>query len=290
MTGGRNQETVKIGFKTTQVNVEWGTLRATWELGDTLPVFDSAWIFDHFVHPRADGGCHEAWTTLGALAARTRRLQVGHLVLGNTHRHPALTAKMGATMDHITGGRFVLGIGAGWNEREHEMFGWDLPPIGRRMDMLAASIRIIRGMWASPDGFTVEEAGYHVEAARCDPPPFTVGGPPVWVGTKGRIRGLRIVAELAAGWNFSGDLAEFAEARDALLRHCEAVGRDPSTVEVSAQVQLRTRPTGEVLEEALQYVRAGADHIVLGMPAQLGPAGLQRLAAEVAEPLRGATT
>lgn len=280
---------MKIGFKTTQVDVEWATLLATWTLGDELPVFDSAWIFDHFIHPRGGpGGCHEAWTTLSALAASTRRLQVGHLVLGNTHRHPALTAKMGATLDHISAGRFVLGIGAGWNEREHGMFGWELPSIGKRMDMLAASIQVIHGMWRSPDEFTLEAAGYHVESARCDPPPFTAGGPPVWVGTKGRVRGLRIVAELAEGWNFSGDLAEFVETRDTLLRHCDAVGRDPGTIEISAQVQLRTRPTAEVLEEALDYARAGANHIVLGMPARLGPVGLRRLAVEVAEPLRAA--
>ena len=277
---------MKIGFKTSQTNVDWPTLLATWELGDELPVFDSGWIFDHFVAlGEGGGGSHEAFVTLAALSARTRRLQIGHLVLGNTYRHPALTAKSGATMDHVSGGRFVLGLGAGWHEEEHEMYGMDLPPIGERISMLESATRLIKDLWRSPTGVTLEAPPYALRDAVCDPPPLTVGGPPIWLGTQGLRRGLRIVAELADGWNQTGDPGSFPEKRDALLHHCEAVGRDPGEIEISAQAFVRDGYAA-TLEVAATYLRQGAQHVMLVMPADQGPEGLKRLAVEVAEPLR----
>jgi alkanesulfonate monooxygenase SsuD/methylene tetrahydromethanopterin reductase-like flavin-dependent oxidoreductase (luciferase family) len=278
---------MRIGFKTSQTNVDWATLRATWELGDSLPVFDSAWIFDHFVALGAGGGgSHEAFVTLGALAALTHRLQLGHLVLGNTYRHPALVAKSGATLDEVSGGRFVLGLGAGWHEAEHAMYGMRLPPIGERISLLEAAVRVIKALWDSPQGVSLDAPPFRLDNAVCDPPPFTRGGPPVWLGTQGLRRGLRIVAEYADGWNHTGDPASFTEKRDALLRHCEAVGRDPSEIEISAQVFAR-EGTAAMLETASAYAREGASHVILILPAADGPDGLERLAHEVAEPLRG---
>lgn len=277
---------MKIGFKTSQTNVDWPNLLATWELGDELAVFDSAWIFDHFVAlGERDGGCHEAFVTLAALAARTKRLQIGHLVLGNTYRHPALTAKSGATMDHVSSGRFVLGLGAGWHEEEHAMYGMDLPPIGERITMLASATRLIKELWRSPSGLTLDAPPYAFRDAVCDPPPLTPGGPPIWLGTQGLRRGLRIVAEQADGWNQTGDPSTFIEKRDALMRHCEAVGRDPGEIEISAQAFVRDGYPA-ALEVAAQYLRQGANHVMLVMAADQGPDGLQRLAHEVAEPLR----
>jgi alkanesulfonate monooxygenase SsuD/methylene tetrahydromethanopterin reductase-like flavin-dependent oxidoreductase (luciferase family) len=277
---------MKIGFKTSQTNVDWPTLLATWEAADELPVFDSGWIFDHFVALGDGGGaCHEGFVTLAALAARTKRLQLGHLVLGNTYRHPALTAKSGATMDHISGGRFVLGLGAGWHEQEHEMYGMRLPPIGERITMLESATRLIKELWRSPGGATLDVPPYELRDAVCDPPPLTPGGPPVWLGTQGLQRGLRIVAQYADGWNQTGEPDSFVEKRDALLRHCEVVGRDPAEIEISAQAFWRDGAERQ-LEIATEYARQGAHHIVLVMPAEEGPDGLQRLAHEVAEPLR----
>jgi len=277
---------MKIGFKTSQTNVDWQTLLATWEAGDEMPAFDSAWIFDHFVAlGEGGGGSHEAFVTRAALAARTWRLQLGHLVLGNTYRHPALVAKSGATMDVVSGGRFVLGLGAGWHEEEHAMYGMSLPPIGERISMLESATRVIKALWRAPQGVSLEAPPYRLENAVCDPPPLTPGGPPVWLGTQGLRRGLRIVAEHADGWNQTGDPATFVEKRDALLRHCEAVGRDPAEIEISAQVFPRAGRAA-MLETAAGYATQGATHIVLVLPAAEGPAGLERLAHEVAEPLR----
>ena len=119
----------------------------------------------------------------------------------------------------------------------------------------------------------------------CDPPPLTAGGPPIWLGTQGLRRGLRIVAELADGWNQTGDPGSFPEKRDALLHHCEAVGRDPGEIEISAQAFVRDGYAA-TLEVAATYLRQGAQHVMLVMPADQGPEGLKRLAVEVAEPLR----
>ncbi|HEY7525393.1 MAG TPA: LLM class flavin-dependent oxidoreductase [Candidatus Limnocylindria bacterium] len=278
---------MRIGFKTSQTNVDWPTLRATWELGDELTVFDSGWIFDHFVALGDDGGgSHEGMILAGALAVLTKRLQFGHLVLGNTYRHPALVANMGATLDHLALGRFVLGLGAGWHETEHAMYGMRLPPIGERISMLESAVRVIKALWQQPGGVTLDAQPYALHDAVCDPAPVTPGGPPIWLGTQGLRRGLRIVAQYADGWNQTGDPATFPEKRDALLRHCEAVGRDPAEIEISAQAFLRDGDHEATLRTAATFVEQGADHVILIMPAANGPDGLRQLAERVAEPLR----
>jgi alkanesulfonate monooxygenase SsuD/methylene tetrahydromethanopterin reductase-like flavin-dependent oxidoreductase (luciferase family) len=278
---------MRIGFKTSQTNVDWPTLRATWELGDELEVFDSGWIFDHFVAlGNEGGGSHEGMVLAGALAVLTRRLQFGHLVLGNTYRHPALVANMGATLDHLAPGRFVLGLGAGWHEEEHAMYGMPLPPIGERITMLESAVRVIKALWQQPDGATLDAPPYQLRDAVCDPAPVIPGGPPIWLGTQGLRRGLRIVAQYADGWNQTGDPATFPEKRDALLRHCEALGRDPAEIEISAQAFLRDGDHAALLQTAETFVEQGADHVILLMPAADGPDGLRLLAERVADPLR----
>jgi hypothetical protein len=122
--------------------------------------------------------------------------------------------------------------------------------------------------------------------AVCDPPPVTPGGPPIWLGSQGLRRGLRITAELADGWNHTGDPGTFVEKRDALLRHCETVGRNPDEIEISAQAFLRDGDYDALVEIASGYAREGAHHLVLLMPAEDGPDGLQRLADRAAIPLR----
>lgn len=277
---------LKIGFKTAQHNVEWRTLLATWLLADEMAVFDSGWLFDHFV-PLGDtrGTSHEGWTLAAALAAHTKRLQLGHLVLGNTYRHPALLARMATTLDHVAGGRFILGLGAGWHAEEHEMHGWRLPPPGERVAMLESAVRVIRALWSQPDGASVDAPPYSLVGARGNPPPFTPGGPPLWLGTQGP-RGLMIAARYADGWNQSGSPDTFAQKRDTLLRHCESIGRDPAEIEISAQAFLRDGDYGALVETATTYARAGVDHLVLIMPAGSGPDGLRRLVERAAQPLR----
>ncbi len=281
----------QFGFKTSQWGVDWPTLLEMWELADSLTVLHSGWLFDHFVGIRneqpTEDGSHEGWTTASALAARTHRLRFGHLVLGNTHRHPALLARMATTLDHVAGpNRLVVGLGAGWSEHEHQMFGWDLPSLGDRLTMLEASVRILKGMWAHPSGFSFEGATYQIDNATCQPPPVTAGGPPIWLGTQGLRRGLRIVAEYADGWNANGDFPSYLEKREALLRHCEEVGRDPADIEISSQLICGERSSPEILEAARPFLENGVDHMIFAIPAAGGPAAVQRLADEVITPLR----
>ena len=277
---------MKIGFKTAQANVEWPALLATWQLADEMPVFDSGWLFDHFVALGSDGGgAHEGWTLASALAARTTRLQLGHLVLGNTYRHPALLGRMAATLDHVATGRFVLGLGAGWHAPEHAMYGWRLPPPGERVEMLHSAVRVLQQMWNEPTGATLEAPPFRLADATTQPPPFTSGGPPIWLGTQGP-RGLRICAELADGWNHTGAPETFIGKRDTLMRQCEAVERDPGEIEISAQAFLRDGDYAALVETASHYARSGARHLILIMPAREGPDGLRRLAERAAQPLR----
>ena len=276
---------IRIGFKTAQSNVDMATLLATWDLGEELTVFDSGWLFDHFVSLADGGDCFEAVATAGALAARTRRLQFGHMVFGNTYRHPALLANVAVTLDHLAPGRFVLGLGAGWHEEEHAMYGIRLPPIGERITMLRSSVRVLKALFTSPEGATLDAPPFSLTDAVMRPAPATPGGPPIWLGTQGMRRGLRIVAEYADGWNQTYEPESFPAKRDALLRHCEDVGRDPAEIEISAQVRLG-QGHAAALEAATYLVERGVQHVILLMPAEHGPAGLQRLADEVAVPLR----
>lgn len=288
---------MKIGFKTLQTEVSWETLLSMWERGDQLDVFDSAWLNDHFVAWRTRGGYHEAMMCAAALAARTRKLVIGHTVLGNTHRHPALLAKMASTLDHIAPGRFIVGLGAGWSEEEHDMFGWHLPPIKERITMLDHSVQILKGMWANPDGFSFESEYYRLNDARCDPPPVTPGGPPIWLGTRGKLRGLKILAKWGDGWaatsdgwspSEEGNLPEFRDLLDTLRGHCDAVGRDVSEIEISIRISTDGKSPEDLLKEVGAFVAAGANHVVFSLPAASGPSGLEQLAESVARPVRNA--
>jgi alkanesulfonate monooxygenase SsuD/methylene tetrahydromethanopterin reductase-like flavin-dependent oxidoreductase (luciferase family) len=281
---------IQLGFKASQWDVDWSRLLATWELADSLPELDSGWLFDHFTGIRnraaTSDGSLEAMTTAAGLAAHTRRLRIGHLVLGNTHRHPALVAAEAVAIDHIAGsGRFVLGLGTGWLEEDHRRFGWPLPPMGERMTMLESAVEIIKGMWREPDGVTLREGPYDVREAKTNPAPVTPGGPPIWLGTQGP-RGLGIVARLADGWNANLPIADFAARRDALHRQCERMGRDPDEIEISAQVMCIDRRPAEILEHADALLAGGAHHLVFVILASEGPRGLHALVRDVVALLR----
>jgi len=281
----------RLGFKPSQWDVPWPTLLATWELADATPSLDTGWLFDHFTgiweREASPHGAHEALTTAAALAARTRRLGLGHLVLGNTYRHPALVARMASTIDHIAGpGRFVLGLGAGWLESEHRMYGWRMPPLAERLNDLESAVEVIRALWASPAGVSGTYGPYELDEARAEPGPATEGGPPIWIGTMGIRRGLAIVARLADGWNVNGPWEDYVERRAALMAHCERIGRDPAEIEISAQVWCHGRPPAEVIGESRRLLTGGVTHLVFVILASEGPGGLERLVRDVIGPLR----
>src|ERR1700727_755224 len=175
--------------------------------------FDSVWVMDHFYQLPPLGGPDqpmlEAYTLLGALAALTRRVQLGTLVTGVTYRNPAILAKMVTTLDVISRGRAILGIGGAWYDVEHQGLGVDFPAAGVRLDMLEEAVQICRAMFTGDD---VNFAGtyYHLDHARNLPRPVQLGGPKIMIGGGGEKRTLRLVAQYADQCNVTGDVNTLA--------------------------------------------------------------------------------
>lgn len=290
---------MRIGFRTSPQNVEWAALEDAWAEAGQHDLFDSGWMNDHLgLYDRDRGGSSfEPLTALAALAHLVPGKTIGQTVLSATFRHPAILARQALTLDHLTGGRYVLGLGAGWHVWEHEAFGIELPPIGERLDRLEAQVRVIRALFSEAarvePGVSLDAPPYRLQGATQEPAPIRDGGPPIWLGGQGP-RGLRMAARLADGWNYAsnldGTLGGFIERRDILLHECEAIGRDPSEVVLSVQVVIPPEgaPRREATQAAIAYGRAGASELLLTTLARAGAAGIRRLASEVAAPIRDA--
>ncbi len=233
--------------------------------------FDLVTVMDHFYQignvGSEDEPMLEGYTTLGALAARTRRVRLGTMVTGVTYRNPAMLAKMVTTLDVISGGRALLGIGAAWNESEHAGYGFEFPPIRERMDRLEEALEICHLMFTEERPSFVGRY-YRIEQALNSPRPVQPGGPPLLVGGGGERRTLRIAARYADITNWFGPLDELRHKTEVLERHCEAVGRDPSTIvrTVMAPVLLieHESAAGKVLEDLAPDRRAA---VVVATPA-----------------------
>jgi F420-dependent oxidoreductase-like protein len=221
--------------------------------------FDSVWVMDHFyqianVGPPGDPML-EAYTLLGAIAARTTSARLGTMVTGVTYRNPALLAKMATTLDVVSSGRAILGIGAAWNEEEHAGYGFDFPPVPERMDRLEEALQICRAMFTE-ESPTFAGRYYRIDAARNRPRPVQPDGIPILVGGGGERRTLRLVARYADACNVFGDLGTVRHKLDVLARHCEAVGRDPAEI---TKTRLGGLVVAETAAEAEQAVRRAAE-------------------------------
>jgi F420-dependent oxidoreductase-like protein len=188
--------------------------------------FDSVWVMDHFFQLPPLGGPDqpmlEAYTLLGALAARTRRVQLGTLVTGVTYRNPGILAKIVTTLDVISRGRAILGIGGAWYDVEHQGLGIDFPAARVRLDMLEEAVQICRAMFTGDDvSFTGRH--YRLDHARNQPRPVQAGGPKIMIGGGGEKRTLRLVARYADQCNVTGDVSTLARKIDVLRRHCAEV-------------------------------------------------------------------
>lgn len=198
--------------------------------------FRSLWVMDHFYQLPALGGADqpmlEAYTLLGALAACTSTAQLGTLVTGVTYRNPAMLAKIVTTLDVISKGRAVLGLGAAWHDEEHEGLGFDFPPVKERMDRLEEALQICRAMFRD-DHATFSGDHYRIDDARNLPRPVQPGGPKIMVGGGGEKRTLKLVAQYADACNLHGDPDTIRHKIDVIHRHCADVGRDPSEISVT---------------------------------------------------------
>lgn len=179
----------------------------------------------------------DTWTSLAVVAERTRRIRFGPMVSPITFYHPAILTKMAVALDTLSGGRFDLGIGAGWNEHEHAMFGIPMPPLKERLDRLEAGARVIRAVGAGRP-VTLDQPFYALREAEVYPLP-THGRLRVVVGGRGEKRTLRIVAEFADEWNLTRvDIPTFRDKCEILGRHCADVGRDPNTIRRSLMIPM----------------------------------------------------
>lgn len=210
---------------------DWRALAAACEEHGVGTLFRS----DHYlsVDDRRERGSLDAWATLAGLAASTERLRLGTMVSPATFRHPSVLAKSAVTVDHISGGRVELGIGAGWWEREHEAYGFELPPIGPRMDALEEQLQLIGMQWEE-GAFSLEGRYWSVESLDAQPKPVQRPRPPLILGAKGGPRSLRLAARFADEYNTVFLLPdEVRDLRRRLDEACEAIGRDPATLPLS---------------------------------------------------------
>ena len=194
--------------------------------------FHSLWVWDHFIQLRRwDAPLLEGWLMLAYLAAATERIRLGTLVTGVTYRYPAILVKQATTLDVLSGGRSYFGIGAAWNEREHDAFGVRFPPIAERFELLEDTLRIAHRAWSgAKDAFHGRRV--HLSEQMDSPPPIQKPHPPILIGGGGERKTLRLVAQYAdATHQSTSDPELFRHKMDVLRRHCQDVGRDYEEIE-----------------------------------------------------------
>jgi F420-dependent oxidoreductase-like protein len=223
------------------------------------------WLADHFMMNGDDLSqpLNECLALMGGLAVRTERVRIGSMVLGNTYRHPAVVANQAATLDQMSGGRFVLGIGAGWQVNEHEVYGIELPPVRERLARFEEACQVITGL-LSQERANFAGQCYQLSNAPLEPKPAKL---PILIGAAGEKVALGIVAQYADEWNHWG-LPEVAVHKGNVFReHCERIGRDPSTVRRSTQAVIEIIVPGDTEAEERRDRRMAA-----GQPTIMGSA------------------
>lgn len=230
---------VKIGVHLQPQHSTIDEYRRAWHRADELGV-DTIWNWDHFFPLQGDpGGPHwEAWTTLAVLGAETKRAHVGCLVLCMSYRNAALLSAMAKTLDHLIGGRLILGLGAGWFERDYQEYGYDFGTPGQRLRNLERGLEVIKERWQK------------------DAPPPPRGTIPILIGGSGEKVTLRITAQHADAWNGGGAPEEYGRKSRILDDWCGKVGRDPAAVERTVTIN----PAD--VDRAQAWVDAGAQHVI----------------------------
>ncbi|WP_298456656.1 LLM class F420-dependent oxidoreductase [uncultured Cellulomonas sp.] len=232
---------IRIGVQIQPQQADYSQIRDAVARAEDAGV-DVVFNWDHFfpLYGDADGKHFECWTMLGAWAEQTSRVEIGALVTCNSYRNPELLADMARTVDHISGGRLILGIGAGWFQRDYDEFGYDFGTAGSRIAELGEALPRIKARWATSN-------------------PAPTRDIPVLIGGGGEKKTLRLVAEHADQWHSFADLEVLRRKSGILAEHCEAVGRDPGQIERSVGVE------GSPGDQAEQLVEAGATLFTIGI-------------------------
>lgn len=241
--------------------------------------WDGLWFADHFMPNEEDvtPPVNESFTVLAALAATVPRVRIGHMVAGNTYRHPAVTAKMAAGIDRISGGRFVLGLGAGWQENEHRAYGLPFYTTAERLARLDEACQIVTSLFAN-ERTTFDGAYYRLDDAPLSPKPLQ-DPLPLMIGGGGERVTLRIAAKYAHEWNAFGTPEVMKHKSEVLDRHCAEVGRDPAMISRSVGLTLEPPERADVdaIKRAVSaYAAVGMDEIIVG-DFTLGGGGQQLL-------------
>lgn len=271
----------RYAIKTPPHHATWHEFLDLWRAADEIEVFESAWNWDHF-YPLAepfDGPNLEGWTMLAALAQATSRLRIGAMVNGMHHRHPAVTANMAATLDHISGGRFELGMGAGWNVMESDAYGIPLGTLKDRSDRFEEGIEVIVSLLTQTStNFSGE--WFQLENAWCEPKPVQ-DRIPIVIGGKGKQRTLRTAARFADQWDmtFPSEPREWTDLDEVLRGHCDRVGRDQSEITRSIHLGFSEDDDPAALRDrAAPFFEAGVDIVVWSMRGAVDARRLEPLA------------
>jgi F420-dependent oxidoreductase-like protein len=274
----------RFGICTDQ-NMTWEKSVERWQLFERLG-FESAWVCDHLVQPsRPNGPYFEAWSLLAGLAARTEKIRIGVLVTSNTFRHPQVVAKMAVTIDHISNGRLEVGLGAGWYEPEHTMFGIPFPETKELVGRFREAVQVI-DLLMREDTSSFDGTYYQLRNAKSRPSSVQKPRPPLVIGAFGP-RMLKIVATFADTWNAFGTPAEMRERNQMLDDYCREIGRDPDTLDRSlyywvpksdADLWASKQAFYDVINP---YVEAGVNQFIMDQPRDDQLEMLEWAAAEV---------
>jgi F420-dependent oxidoreductase-like protein len=263
--------------------------------------FSSIWVMDHFLQIRVVGpptlDMLDSYTTLGYLAGVTKTVHLGTLVTGITYRNVCHLGKIIATLDVLSGGRAVAGLGAAWFEREHRAYGWRFPPLGERYAILEDALRLLPLLWG-PDNGPFEGKAISVPETICYPRPIQQPRPPIMVGGSGERRTLRLVARYADACNLFGDAPTVSHKLEVLSQHCDEVGRDLSEIEITqlSTVELAAATTSDnergdrvwrgSVEQAIEHfdelAKAGVSTAIVNMPDLSSPGPIEHFAEVIA--------
>jgi F420-dependent oxidoreductase-like protein len=283
---------MKFGVQLANYATTWEDTLSTIKVIESGP-WHSLWFSDHFLLPLPGANLDhlpalESWSMITATSAVTNRVKLGVLVTGNTYRNPALLAKMAATVDQISNGRLILGIGASWYKREHDAFGWEFPGVRERCDRLEEAVELIKILFTAEGPVDYNGRYYKLNQAYFSPACTQKPHVPIMVGGNGEKRTLRTLAKFGdicnIDFNNPGSPELFKHKIEVLERHCEDIGRDPAKIKKTMLIPLRLardekeaaqirKTRGEwvlygtpsfIIDRIQQYIDAGVEEIMFG--------------------------